>query len=95
MLTIQPRLGVVALLPAAGILLFTQMTSAWAERRNARNLQAGGDMSAEIQESLVNFKVIVAFNRRDYFSQKFSAVNQMNFSSAVSAGLQIIFSIPT
>ena len=33
--------------------------------QNAASLQATGGMSAEISESLNNFKVIVAFNRRD------------------------------
>jgi ATP-binding cassette subfamily B protein len=44
-------------------------------------------MSAEIQESLNNFKVIVAFNRTDYFRSKFNEANEQNFTSAVDAGL--------
>ena len=44
-------------------------------------------MSAEIQESLNNFKVIVAFNRTDYFREKFNEANERNFSSCVAAGL--------
>jgi ATP-binding cassette subfamily B protein len=44
-------------------------------------------MSGEIQESLNNFKVIVAFNRRDYFRAKFNEANERNFKTAVSAGL--------
>ena len=44
-------------------------------------------MSAEIQESLNNFKVIVAFNRTDYFRKRFNEANEQNFSSAVAAGM--------
>ena len=44
-------------------------------------------MSAEIQESLNNFKVIVAFDRRDYFRKRFNEVNIYNYRTAVSAGL--------
>jgi ATP-binding cassette, subfamily B, bacterial len=44
-------------------------------------------MSAEIQESLNNFKVIIASNRRDYFRKRFNETNQDNYTSAVSAGL--------
>jgi ATP-binding cassette, subfamily B, bacterial len=44
-------------------------------------------LSAEIQESLNNFKVIIAFNRRDYFRKRFDEANQKNYSTAVSAGL--------
>jgi ATP-binding cassette subfamily B protein len=44
-------------------------------------------MSAEIQESINNFKVIVAFNRLDYFRNKFKEANQSNYSASVSAGV--------
>ena len=44
-------------------------------------------MSAEIQESMSNFRVIVAFNRLDYFRQKFDEANERNFAASVSAGL--------
>jgi ATP-binding cassette subfamily B protein len=33
-----------------------------------------------------NFKVIIAFNRRDYFRQKFSIANQTNFKTSLKAG---------
>ena len=86
-LGINPRLGLVALLPAAALLVFTQLISPWIKRKNAINLQAVGGMSAEIQESLNNFKVVIAFNRRDYFRQKFNEANIKNYNSAVTAGL--------
>ena len=44
-------------------------------------------MSAEIQESLNNFKVIVAFDRRDYFRKRFNEANQQNYRTAIGAGL--------
>jgi len=44
-------------------------------------------MSAEIQESLNNFKVIVAFNRRDYFRKRFDEVNIGNYQTAIKAGI--------
>ena len=46
-----------------------------------------GDLSAEVQENLTNFKVIIAFNRRDYFKQKFDESNEMNYRASVKAGL--------
>lgn len=85
-LYLHPKLGIVALSPALLLLIFTQLISAWVKRQNAINLTAVGNMSAEIQESLDNFKVIVAFNRRDFFSEKFNTVNQENFDSSISAG---------
>jgi ATP-binding cassette subfamily B protein len=36
---------------------------------------------------LNNFKVIIAFNRRDYFRQRFDDINRQNYKTAISAGL--------
>lgn len=94
LLTINIRLGSAALAPAVGLLIFTQLLSAWIRRKNAQNLQAVGGMSAEIQESLNNFKVIVAFNRRDYFRKKFEEANELNFKTSVSAGLANVIFVP-
>jgi len=72
--------------PGLCILVFTRLASPWVKRKNAANLASVGGMSAEIQESLANFKVIIAFNRRDYFRKRFSEANQQNYSTAISAG---------
>jgi ATP-binding cassette subfamily B protein len=69
------------------VLMLTRLISAWVKRKNAKSLQSLGGMSAEIQESLSNFKVIVAFNRLDYFRQKFDQANERNFRASVAAGL--------
>ncbi len=80
-------LGLAALGPAVGVFLVTRMTGPWVRRRNVKSLQSLGALSAEIQESLANFKVIVAFNRRDYFRQKFDEANARTFSASVASGL--------
>ena len=87
LLVIHPRLGAATLAPAVFLLVFTQFVSAWIRRKNLQNLQATGGLSAEVQESLDNFKVIVAFNRRDYFRERFRQENQKNFGAAISAGV--------
>ena len=81
------RLGLVALVPAAAALLATQLLSPWVKRTNLRSLRSLGGMSAEIQESINNFKVIVAFNRLDYFRNKFKESNEINYSASVAAGV--------
>jgi ATP-binding cassette subfamily B protein len=85
-LSLNWRLGIAALLPAVGVLAFTKATSAWVKARNMKSLQSLGGMSSEVQQSLENFKVIVAFHRRDYFEQKFKAANDANYAASVSAG---------
>jgi ATP-binding cassette subfamily B protein len=87
LLFVDLPLGAAALAPALLAWLFTLATSAWVKQKNAINLKSVGGMSAEIQESLNNFKVIVAFNRRDYFRKRFAEVNQQNYQTAVKAGL--------
>jgi len=87
LISINPELGIAALIPALVIWIFTKSISPWVKAKNAANLKSTGGLSAEIQESLNNFKVIVAFNRRDYFRKRFDEVNQNNYNTAVSAGL--------
>ncbi|KIO77117.1 multidrug ABC transporter [Pedobacter lusitanus] len=87
LLIINPELGLAALVPAVFILIFTKLISPWIKKKNALNLKSTGAMSAEIQESLNNFKVIIAFNRRDYFRKRFDLANQQNYKTAVGAGL--------
>ncbi|MDB6052962.1 MAG: transporter ATP-binding protein [Verrucomicrobiales bacterium] len=94
LLALHFQLGVATLAPAAIVLLFTQLLSPWIKRKNALSLQKVGDMSAEIQESLNNFKVIVAFNRRDYFRKKFEEFNKANYNNAIAAGLANTFFAP-
>lgn len=86
-LTINWRIGLIALAPAVFLLIFTRILSPWIKRKNAINQKNLGSMSSEISESIDNFKVVVAFNRRDYFREKFNEVNEMNYKSAVDAGI--------
>jgi ATP-binding cassette subfamily B protein len=86
LLSLNIKLGFGALVPALCVLLFTRGTSAWIKRKNMGSLQSLGGMSSEVQESLNNFKVIVAFNRVDYFRWKFNSANEKNFEASASAG---------
>ncbi|HET6256147.1 MAG TPA: ABC transporter ATP-binding protein [Puia sp.] len=79
------RLGLAVLAPAALMWIFNKLVSPWIKRKNAIYLKSVGAMSAEIQESLGNFKVVLAFNRRDYFRQRFGLVNKDNYSKAINA----------
>ena len=87
LLVLNLRLGIAALLPAAGVMVFTKSISGWVKNRNVKSLQSLGGMSAEIQESLSNFKVIEAFNRIDYFREKFNEANERNFAASWSSGI--------
>lgn len=86
-LSLDLKLGLAALAPAAVLLVMTRFLSPWVKRRNAKSLETTGGLSANIQESLENFKVIVAFNRRDYFKNRLKESNDNNYHAAVSAGI--------
>jgi ATP-binding cassette subfamily B protein len=87
LLVMNPRLGLAALIPALLALITTQLLSGWIKRSNLTSLRALGAMSGEVQESINNFKVIVAFNRLDYFKKKFSEVNEANYKASIASGV--------
>ena len=85
--SINVKLALAALAPALVLWVFTKWVSPWVKNTNAINMKSTGNLSAEIQESLNNFKVVVAFNRRDYFRNKFEEANDDNYKSAIKAGI--------
>jgi ATP-binding cassette, subfamily B, bacterial len=87
LLAINIRLGAAALVPALIVLVLTQILSPWVKRTSLASLRTLGAMSGEIQESLNNFKVIVAFNRLDYFRDKFKEANATNYAASITAGI--------
>ncbi len=87
LLSIHLKLGAAALFPAVFIWLFTKFASPWVKKMNSKSLKSVGNLSSEVQESLNNFKVVVAFNRRDYFRKRFNIVNRENYTNAIKAGI--------
>jgi ATP-binding cassette subfamily B protein len=87
LLAINIKLGAASLIPGVCILIFVQLVSGWVKKKNAGSMKSTGGMSAEIQESLQNFRTIITFNRRDYFRKRFDEVNEENYKAAIGAGL--------
>ncbi len=87
LLCINFKLGLATVAPAAIAWIITKILSSWVKRKNAANMKSIGGMSAEIQESLNNFKVIIAFNRRDYFRKRFDSANEDNYKTSIKAGI--------
>ncbi len=87
LLVINLPLGLAALSPAVLLWILTTSISPWIRKKNEESLKSLGTLSAEIQESLANFKVVVAFNRRDYFRKRFAEVNEENYKRSVHAGI--------
>ena len=87
LISLNPVLGLSVLMPAFVVWIFTRLVSPWIKRKNAESMKSVGGLSAEIQESLANFKVIIAFNRRDYFRKRFEEANQQNYNKSIVAGI--------
>lgn len=94
LLAINLPLGLAALAPAAALVLFTRSISPWVKQRNADAMAATGALSAEVTESLNNFRVIVAFNRRDFFRARFAEANRQNREKATRAGIANVVFTP-
>lgn len=95
LLSLNWKLGLATITPAIIILLFTKALSPWVKRKNAETLKSTGNLSADIQENLQNFKVVIAFNRRDYFKERFNQSNHHNYEVAVKAGIANNLFLPT
>ncbi len=78
MIILNYKLGLIALGVFGIILIITLVLSPWIRSTNSNSLQKLGELSAEIQESLSNFRVTVVFNRRDYFRKSFEKANEHN-----------------
>lgn len=86
-LFIHFELGGASLIPAVLILIFVNAVSGFVKKKNAASMKSTGALSAEIQENISNFKSIVAFNRREYFINKFEIANRENYKASIGAGL--------
>lgn len=84
---INAQLGFAALVPAIFIFIVTLIISPWIKKVNAFALKSTGDLTAEVSESISNFKIIVAFNRQDFFKERFAKANQANYNAAIAAGV--------
>lgn len=85
LLYLNPWMGVVTIVPAIIIIIILVSIAPFTERLNRNKLKALGNLSSEIQESLSSFKVIVAFNRQDYFQRRFEEANKKNFEASIKA----------
>jgi ATP-binding cassette subfamily B protein len=87
LLALNWKLGIVVLTPAVLVVLVSLVVSRYVGKLNSAGAKAGGNLSSEVSESLANFKVVVAFNRRDYFKNRFMQVNNESFSASLYAAI--------
>ncbi|MBP6085110.1 ABC transporter ATP-binding protein [Candidatus Gracilibacteria bacterium] len=86
-LTIQLQLGLVMLASTLIIFILSKIIEPMVSKANKVGAAATGNLSGQIQESLSNFKVIVAFNKRQYFTDKLAEFNQDNYKGTIKASI--------
>lgn len=79
------KLAILTLSSTVILVILTSIFSLTVKSLNRESLESMGNLSGEIQESLANFKVIVAFNRQDFFKKSFQKYNQRNFQNLISS----------
>ncbi len=94
MFVLNIQLAAVTLSVTVILFVITQVISPILKRLNRVSLDATGNLSAQIQEGLSAFKVIIAFNRRDYFADKFQEFNEKNYLASIKADIASQFLKP-
>ena len=87
LLVINFRLGVATCCPGYLYILFTKFTSSWVKKKNAASLKTTGGIKRRNPGKPQNFKVIIAFNRRDYFKKRFEEANSTQLYHSKAAGI--------
>jgi len=88
------QLALIALSACGVLIIITNIISPSINRKNQKSLQKLGQLSADIQENLSNFKVLIAFNQGHYFIKKFSEYNKANFQAARTATMANSIFVP-
>jgi ATP-binding cassette subfamily B protein len=85
-LFINYKLGLAMLSSVLFLIIITRILSPWIEKQNKKNLVAVGNLSASLQENITNFRVIVAYSKREYFRSHLEEMNKNTFNTAYVSG---------
>lgn len=94
MVVLQPTLALTALGIAAVLLVFTVLVSPMVQRLNSTSLTRVGDLANQLRDVLLNYKIVVSYNIRQFFKDQFTVVNNDAYSAAVRSGVANTFVIP-
>lgn len=94
MVFLQPTLALTALSIAVALLIVTLLISPMVQRLNSTSLSRVGDLASQLRDVLLNFKIVVAYNIRQFFGDQFTIVNNDAYNAAVKSGIANTFVIP-
>ena len=79
------KLGLVLLSSTVFLLIITRVISPLLERKNKQSSGALGNFTAGVSEQLTNFKVIIAFDRRNFFESFLNGLNKETYDKSILA----------
>ncbi len=69
------------------LIILTKGLSGWVNKRSKASLGALGSLNAALQENITNFRVVVAFNKREYFKSHLNQVNTDNRDATIKSDI--------
>jgi ATP-binding cassette subfamily B protein len=69
------------------VLIITRVATPFIEGVNKVGLENQGSLSSEVQEGLLNFNAIVAFQIQDYYQANFNKISQAVYSSKIQTNI--------
>ncbi len=76
------KMALVMLSMVLFIAIITRALSPWVERQNKKSLGSVSNLSSLLQENLTNFRVIVAYSKRDYFKENLDKASKATFDAS-------------
>lgn len=87
MLYLNWQLASIVFILTAIILIITRIATPFIEGVNKVGLENQGALSSEVQEGLLNFNAIVAFQIQDYYQNNFNKISQAVYSSKIQTNI--------
>lgn len=78
---INVKMALVMLSATLFLFAFSRAMSPWIGRANKDSLNIAGNLSATLQENLTNFRVIIAYSKRQYFRDYLEKVNMTTYKA--------------
>lgn len=85
LLYINTKLALVMLSSVLLLVIITSILSPTLERLSKKFLQSIGAFSAALQENIFNFRVVIAFNKREYFKKQVSDATEAAFKAGIKS----------
>lgn len=86
-LYINLKMGLIMLAVVPILYIITKLLNPFAEKTNSAYLKILGGYSANIQEHISNFRVIIAYNKRKYFEQTLMQASDDVYKNGVRSGI--------